>query len=223
MIIASQPRVGTHMVRTALNQHPELAFQSEILNGLLFGEHYRPDTTPDKLLEQNTNFCMHIYDPIDLEGMWPYWELQDELQERMMQTKVDAMVLTRQNKLEQAISYIEAEMTGMFHRYDEPDHGDAQMHCPPWMIMDLIARFERADAFAQEALPDAPVFLYEHLDTMPDAVFNKMQKHLGVKPQPLRIQTKKLGTRPLHKRVANWGQLVKALRSTRHGHFLEGH
>ena len=223
MIIASQPRVGTHMVRTALNQHPELEFQSEILNGLVFGEFYKADTTLDKLLTQNPNFLIHIYDPVDLEGMWPHWEFQAELMERFMTEPTEAMVLTRRDKLAQAISYIEAEMTGMFHRFDEPAGRQGQMHCPPWMVMDLIGRFERADAYATEALPDAPVFIYEDLNTMPDAVFNRMQKHLGVKPRPIRPTTKKLGTKPLHKRVRNWQQITGALKGTRHEHYLEGH
>lgn len=222
MIIASQPRTGTHMVRTALNQHPELEFQSEILNGLVFGNHYRSDTTLDHLLRLNPNFCMHVYDPIDIEGMWPFWELQAEMQERMMTSKVDAMILTRRNKLQQAISYIEAEMTGMFHRFDAPtDLG--MMHCPPWMVTALIDRFERADAFVVDALPDAPTFIYEDLEVAPDAVFYRMQKHLGVKQMPLRAQTKKLGNRPLHKRVRNWEHVERALLGTRYEHYLEGH
>ena len=211
------------MVRTALNQHPELEFQSEILNGLVFGEHWNADTTLAKLMELNPNFCLHVWDPVDLEGMWPRWEMQEELQERFMREKFDAIRLTRRDKPAQAISYIEAEMTGMFHRFDEPADRQGTMHCPPWMVMDLIERFERADAFADQALPDAAIITYEDLNTMPDACFNRMQKILGVKPTVLRPTTKKLGTKPLHKRVRNWSQLWRALKETRYGHYLEGH
>lgn len=222
MIIASQPRSGTHMTRTALNQHPELEFQSEVLNGIAFSAHWPQDITLDQLLRNNPNFCMHVYDPIDLEGMWPGWEMQAELQERFMRTKQDAMVLTRRDKLAQAISYIEATMSGQFHTFEEPNNSSLT-HCPSWAVMDLIDRFERADAWTQSALPDAPVYLYEDLAMMPDAVFNRMQKHLGVTPRPLRAQTKKLGNRPLHKRVRNWDLVEKALMGTRHEHYLEGH
>jgi len=220
MIIAAQPRVGTHMVRTALNTHPSIHVHTEIFNGNLFAGSLAETTAP-MLVANHADFCLHVFDPCDLEGRWPWWSRQLDLYDMLREEELPAVILTRRNKLLQAISYIRAERTGIYHRMRGPSKRN-EIICPPWQVISLIEQFERADAYAHELFSHAKVFVYEDFLHDPVACYERLQCVFGLPYRDdMRPQTHRLSKQPLADSIENYEILSQALAGTRHEHYLE--
>lgn len=235
MIIVSQPRSGTHMVRTALNRHPKLKVATEIFNGLANPKLPREYSAlqgqvkvAQELVARNKHFTIHLYDPHDLPGLWPGWQAQVVLQRRHLPTTVSPMLfLYRKNKLRQAISRLEAEMSGHFDQYKYKQN-QGTLRCPPWLMIEQIRIFQRADKEAkrvQEQAASRGVWThrvsYEELRADWDAQMKKIQTGAGVSPKQLTPATLKQGDRPMSERVRNWKQLVDAFRETDYWNFVQ--
>ena len=230
-VICSQPRTGTHMVRTALNTHPSLGFASEVFNGLVNGPELAKQSTKALMTAYAAGFCCHCYDEDETVGTWPDWykatEMWDAIRTGTVQD-VKAIVLWRECKIAQAVSYIKAEMSGKFHTMkmaNEPDNVDSPITVPPWLLRHLMERFEEATAFQIEVMDGANVervrISYEQLVVSPDHHFHKIQKLLGVQPRPIVPTTKKLSKQTLPQQVSNWSNLVRSFRGTKWGHYFE--
>ena len=214
MIIVSQPRSGTHMVRTALNKHPRIRIASEIFNGLHGSLHTTLKTMP-------ANFCLHAYDPEDLVGIWPEWQKQAAFQANMHAAAQQYIILQRRNKLDQAISYFEALHYGYFHRMqiDPEQHAD-NITIKPGLLVAVMKIFIRSDVWISSNV-HGRVFYYEDIADEISPVLEEAQQLLNVSPQKLTPQTKKLGTREMHTRVKNWEQICESLVDTEFEQYIK--
>jgi|GEM_PF-6778070 len=230
-VICSQPRVGTHMVRTSLNTHPSLDVASEVFNGLVNEQEMEQHSTHQLLAKYPGGFCCHCYDEDETVGMWPCWELAQDLWEMIRRGAVQdvkAVVLWREDKIAQAISYLKASMVGPWHRMktDPPlDECQTSIDVPPWMLRALFEKFEAATAFQIEVMDGANVerlrISYEQLTESPDHHLHNIQKLFGVQPRPLVPQTTKINRHPIPAQVSNWGDLVRSFRGTKWGHYFD--
>jgi len=218
IIIAAQPGTNWFLLRSALNTHPQLTFSADIFNGVTFGRQLKKaGISYEMMTEANENFCMEVYDYPDLEGAWPYWNLQTDLQEDLCDNAVEArgVCITRKDKLAQAIDWFDP-------------HRGLEVKGPPFTVDPIdvaavIKRFKRADSMYHRLFSDRTQVTFEDMDTMLDAVLVNVQQFLDVPHRPLRPQVPIPKITPLHRRVLNWNDVVGALKSSKYAEYLEGH
>ncbi len=138
-VVITYPRSGTHMLRTALNQHPQIAVAGELLNPNKQDLPY-PLTLPTaEILEQYAfaeqdnvecaGFVHHAYHP-GIQQTWPdnrgnpVWQDIWELLSAIPQLKI--IHLYRQNLVWRHLSQVLARQTGHWQAFIDADTAQAQ-------------------------------------------------------------------------------------------------
>ena len=146
-VLVSYLRSGTHLLRTALESHPEIACQSELFNSDDRGLPYPLDTPTAEVLERwafgrelpaevtCAGFVLHAYHPHALRAfpgiranpswadVWPRLAAMPELR---------VLHLRRRDLLARHLSHLLARATGFWHAWDTGAAARvSHLHAPP--------------------------------------------------------------------------------------------
>lgn len=213
-LLSSYPRTGTHMLITALDQHPDLSCLGEVFNpNHPAGAHGM--TSTQQVLEAcwpgpNYGFAMHCY--IARKGgasgfqppQKPFRDVWDHLP-----PIAKAVCIRRRNLLARHVSHVKANETKIWFGSRKGPNKKAVRVDPVKALRDI--------AFVQECWRQQDAFFkvkhvvwYEDLVEKFDEVCRGVQAFLGVTTMSIAPTTTKLG-RPLRDDVENFGYLRQAL------------
>ena len=214
-LILSSPRCGTHMLRSALGEHPALVCLSEVFNpDFIMDAPFREDTPEQTILDEHV-FCAYPggIDAVGFAlhragarfGRWPtLWQR-----------------LERDRDL-RVISLSRLDLFGRYLSYrqmrEKTDRSAARVVTPEELQAEfriqetLVSAFD--ERFAHHPLLELK---YEQLIDDWDAQMRRIQEFLGVETMPLRARTKKNERVPPRDLVENYDELVTHFTGTRWG------
>lgn len=219
-IILSSPRSGTHMIQTALRNHPNLAAHSELFNpDFLHDEPFGPGTPAEVILNQ------HIFRPYPPSvqkvgfiihrsgapfGDWP--NLWQSLQE---DKAIYVVSLRRRNLLRRYLSY--QVMCTFREAPPQPLTFD-----PEELKSDFEYQRQEIDLFDQR-FADHPLLKvhYEDLCEHYHRTVRSVQAFLEVKPQKLWPDIEGKPQRALSEAIANFEELKEYFIGTEWAHFFK--
>ena len=209
-VLRTFPRCGTHMVRTALERHPEITMHNEIFN---------PDHTPIETINRlgvdgmvnrygrgdHEGFCVHGFTEMEKSAQrasLPFWNWAVKHQPTML-------VLERRDLLRRVFSNFQAQETNRWHVWKTQKNRPvlpvpmAPSGATRWYLAASIESMK----FSREHFPNAAYFSYEDLCDNWNEEMARLQAYLGVQPYVLSPMTAKQDTRPIDKMVSNYRAL----------------
>lgn len=228
-LIMSYPRCGTHMLATALNNHPDLRCYGEVFNPTTsYGKHNFATVQqvfevgwPDK----HTGFAVHslIDRPgcpatmlPDMAGYSSFWEHIPDY--------TPTIFIQRKNALARYVSHIMAISTGVWNSTGT-DGTPEDIYAPVHVD---IREFEYDMKYSQECYDSAAMYFkygirvyYEDMLNDWDTVMETVQTYLHVPYVPVKPDTIKLAL-PLRETIDNYIQVEAWCKRKGYAHFLEG-
>jgi hypothetical protein len=209
-VLLSFPRCGTHMLRSALNNHPDIICHNEIFNTDVIPEADIVAKGAAKLYFEHTGdhegFTVHGYTPSEsfrtgelTQSLWPV--LQEE--------KPTIIVLDRLDLLRRCISASQAQVTKRWQvsRTQNQAVTLAPLTLKPAAVQWGIDTALKARAQRETLFPDAHVFWYEQLVTYWERPLAEIQRLIGVVPRDVYPTTAKIDKRPIVQTVSNYREL----------------
>lgn len=219
-VLICRPRSGTHLVRTGLNQHPDVFCAWEPFNQEPDRFFDYDDRTPASAILE----CMWTQ-PVPAAGFTLHWEQarsqpEWDVWERLAaDPSIRVIHLYRRNALERIVSFetalrtdvwtIEIEAAG--YRRVEP----VRFAIEPDRMEQLLIEDEqwRADQLAFRS--DASIIVtYEELVAEYERTMKRIFTHIGVVPIPVAEHTVRIGG-PVPDVVTNYDDLERRFRNTR--------
>ena len=207
-VIRSLPRCGTHMLRTALDQHPEITCHSEVFNpdwgSRLEIEQLKAEGLYDKYTGDKTGFVVHGFTGIERaevnEYISPLWEV-------LQRKRPTMIVLEREDLLRRTISVYQALRTQRWHVWKaQPEsHALVQPTVQSHEVKQQLDNAIESMHFSLANFPWAMFTTYERLvDEWPREIM-AIQQHIGVtRLVATEPQTATQDQRPIHEMVANY-------------------
>jgi hypothetical protein len=234
-LIHSQARHGTHLVRTTLDEHPDIIGYGEIINHLtgnpktplaeynpgfmkyrkrpagLFFSHYKKYDHPAEIV----GFCLHSRQLFVGGGGKTR---RNRIRNALLGMPFKVIEIGRKNLLAAYASLEFARRTGgwSFNMAGKRHTtGKIEFKRRDWMIYKSLTRSERKKA--RKSLSKFPtLFLwYEDIVARPDVCIPAMQEFLEAEVREIGPRTRKQDVRPLEKRFSNWTDVVKTLKDTK--------
>ena len=237
-VIQSLPRCGTHLLRTALDSHPDIDCLGDVFDPNSSGRHGFPKLrpTPAEVITycstqaRLTGFVAHAHAGLAEDetgaGLDEAYRAQPEVRAgpglwQAIPPATPVITLWRRNLLARHVSQLVAQHSSVWAvRRGDP------LPPPPRLKVDcsqMLADFARIRALmeiARRRFPAALRVSYEQLVEQADTSFAKIQEFLGVVPKSLSPRTAKQG-RPLAETIINLDEVEATLRGTHDARFLE--
>lgn len=225
-VIRSYPRCGTHMLRTALDAHPEITCHNEIFN---------PDVTPpEKLAEIGAEELYRRHASGKCEGfvVHGYTELEAfaevgrhaELWDFLEREKPTLFVVEREDLLRRAFSVYQARKTQRWHVW-KSNVGENKLgvpEVPPVAVEWQLKCAVYSKRASRERFPWAEFYTYEQIVDDWDQQIAKMQRSIGVSTIiPIKPKTAKQDQRPIHEMVSNYRYLKDYFARSEWGKWFE--
>lgn len=213
-LILSSPRSGTHLLRSALAQHPAIVALTEMFNpDWTRGAPFNQDTPDEVILREHifrdyppgvraVGFALHRSGARfgNWPGLWARLESDSDLR---------VISLSRLNLLRRYLSW--RTMREPKSHPPEPKRMTAEELREEFLRQEtLVAAFDQR--FASHPLLRVN---YEELDQHPDATLARAQQFLGVEPLPLAPTTARNPLRPLSERIAGFDELAAQFAGSR--------
>lgn len=219
-IILSSPRSGTHMIRTILRNHYNIAARSELFNpDFLQAMPFGPETPAEEILQE---YIFREY-PVNVKvvgfiihrsgtpfGDWPnLWQMLEDDKE------IYIISLRRRNLLKRYLSY------QVMRTFKGAPPGPLNFD-PEDLRNDFIYQQQEIEAF-DERFSDHPLLkiYYEDLCNNYNATIKKVQRFLKVKPRKLWPDIKARPKRNLNEAIANFDELQIHFSQTEWSGFFE--
>lgn len=216
--INSMPRCGTWLLKTAIEQHPDVYCHGEIFNMYdPCSEPFLPYTVEQSmaLLEKQhkakrTGFCVHRnHETRAIETIRHKWAAL------RVPFSVPTIILYRINMLSQFVSLKRAEAAKQWQVYEE---GERPEYPVLTIDRDELRRFFRKNRklrFPPRIRWKRSIYVsYEQLVTHTEFAMKRVQEFLRIPVQPLAPTTVKTGI-PLREAVANFDELRKSFEGSR--------
>lgn len=224
-VIRSYPRCGTHMIRTALEQHPEIACFNEVFNPDHSGaeriERLGAQGLYDAHTGPKTGFVVHGYTGLEkfaqstkTTELWPIIEKE----------RPTLIIVEREDLLRRCFSVYQARTTQRWHVW-KSNVGQNKLGCPKiqhheveWQLKCALAsRKEGRQRFSW-----ANFFTYEQIvDNWRDCM-NQIQSLIGVDDVlPLAPKTAKQDRRPIQEMVSNYRELKDLFARTEYAQWFD--
>jgi len=222
--VLSQPRTGTHLIRSYLGSHPDIRCEGEIFHPRLHWPHladFDGATPADEVIEylyeeataegKHLGFIVHDHGgPLGRRFGWSH-ELLAEMAPRPL-----LIWLYRRNVMAQFASWILASQSERWADYS--DGGDSPRQYPPlepppeefrtWLLRQCRARLDLRKRLA--TLPSLSI-AYEDLCESPHRECGRVFRALGALPVPVATATNKQRAYRVPEIFANYEQLVGVL------------
>jgi hypothetical protein len=226
-LIVSCKRTGTHMVGDVLKRLDNVYFVSEHFNCLWNYPVYRAsskkmmDELYGHLSEDGIEACgttlhvgQEIYEYQKCIDIWEYLRTQDDIR---------FIHVWRRNVVEQAISQIFADATGIWSIPAGMKPEIASRTIPIYDLFFHIRRISGATAMLREYFKDKTYLelCYEDMTTDWPATLRKVQEFLELPVQPLSQASGKILRKPLPELVENYEQIYQVLKDTQFKDFLD--
>lgn len=210
-IVRSTPRVGTHLMRTTLNSHPQLSCHGELFNvGLQRKEIAKRGTLGilnKHIATANTGFVVHdvVSRRYDRRIDQAYAQLWD-----MVTLFTPPLInLHRRDMVRQAVSRqvaaVRQEWNRLAHEGPRPEHPVVAAKWPA--LRDHIRMSQAALYRTQTIFTWGLTVYYEDLCRSWEHEINRVQRYLKVAAYPLEPGTVKLDTRSIEEIVTNWDSI----------------
>ena len=190
--IQSYPRSGTHLIRTALDSHPQIKCYDELLNPDS-KDHVETPWHVLKLLRETKQKQVGFVEHISRGSQHPSLKgrCNDKLWIRIKQAKQSEDIiiinLYRNNLFHRFVSHFMARKTGQWGMYN-PNHrltADSVSLDPRKIKKDFLkVLFVREEA--RRRFPKAPWISYEELVSNCAGSMARIKKRLGVQIKPLK-------------------------------------
>jgi len=215
-VIESFPRCGTHMLRTALDRHPQIRCAGEIFNRDAADCEARTAEEVEEVLSGRlcpgpdvSGFCVHRIPLSESAFPWRHNSPLDwfRLARRLHEQSIRVIALDRRNLLRRHVSHLVASKTRRWQFY-----GPASLPTPVRVVPeDLEADVDWYRLLWQQARSLVPAVLmiaYESLVADWEHQIGRIQDYLGVKRVPVRSRTIKPNW-PLREIVENHDDLKR--------------
>lgn len=217
-VIRSLPRCGTHMLKSALDSHPEICCRGEILNPNKT-QHDLAGWTVERIYQEYTGpaagFVAHAFPP----GCPQQYPAAPEIWPIVQREKPVLIVLSRRDLLRRCASLALANKTNVWS-IPQPQ----QVNTPakpitlaPGQVREWIDRATEADSEARRLFPWAIFVDYEDLVADWETKIAEIQRAIGVREVlPLKPATQKQGSdRPIREVIANYDELRAEFKNRR--------
>lgn len=221
-IVVSLPRTGTHMLRTLLNQHPNIRTETELFNETAKNCRKWRRKSAKWVLDniawregpQQIRGCMTHLCHGNAWGLW---------QHLMTRTDVRYLCLRRFNLLEQYLSFQQALIHQRWQTYRDQSLPPVQaMSFQPHEVEEYFEETESHWQFFESAFSSQPhcTVWYEDLCRDIDSVSRQAQKFLGAAQiTGLEPDTVKVG-RPARELISNYDELREYFSGTPYSAFF---
>lgn len=222
-VIRSLPRSGTHMLRTALDSHPEIVCHGEIFNANATGGKFA-DVPAATLHARHTGpgegYVVHgvpdedaAHYPTALD-VWPVIE----------RGRPVVLLLWRRDQLRRIASDIRAHQDRIWQRYKPGDweKRPVGVEIPAEAVRRQIGLALKSIATGLRLYPWALQVIYEELLADWDNQLARIQRAIGVRQVlPLRPRTLRQGGGPIREVVLNYDALQVEFRGTKYARWFE--
>lgn len=219
-MILSSPRCGTHMLASALAEHPAIVSLSEVFNpDFLLDAPFGEDTAEDTILDEHV-FCAYppsvhaVGFPLHRAGArfgrWPtLWQRLERDQD------IRIISLSRLHLLGRYLSYrlMRERAPRDEPRIITPEELKAEFRIQETLVSAFGERFARH--------PTLHLKYEQLLDDFEEQVL-AVQEFLGVAPLPLKPTTKQSESVPYRRIIANYDELAQHFAGTRWGWLFAG-
>lgn len=212
-IVRSLPRTGTHLMRSSLDNHPELECRDEIFHQKLYKEDVQQGVMhvlKKWITAPNVGFVVHDY----TYGMQPYAVPIYENLWRLITLWTPPMIhLHRRDVLRMAASREIASRTQCWNQDAATDpRENPAVTLRAEAVQSVYADVQRFAQRTQEMFTWGYTVYYEDLVFNFDAEMIKIQQHLPViEIVTVQPKTRKLDTRPIREIISNYEQLCDQL------------
>lgn len=239
VLVCSQQRTGSNMLRTMLAQQPTLNVGGEVCNSQ--AREWWPDwktnapvptTLPwQTLLKQPVEHIVEAWKAFDvwnLHDRWqwnPNWYNEKRLDTRwhdalLQDPTFQVIWLEREDKIAQSMSFVLAETTSNWIKYKDDDNtASPRFSLNAQEVGKFVEKFGAYRAlikrkFAPYSLPSISV-TYEDLCEEPHETMMRIMEFLGIPVyQPCQPDTKRTYTTPLRTMVTNYDEIVAYINGT---------
>lgn len=212
-LILSSPRCGTHLLRLALAEHPEIVALSEVFNADWIEDAPFGEDTPEEEILADHVFCEYppsvravgfaLHRAGARFGRWPtLWQRLER------DPELHVLSLSRLHLVGRYLSY-----RLMLDR--EPRH-QPRVITPRELKADLRIQETLVSAFGERFAAHPTLHLkYEELVDGWDRQMRRVQEFLGVEPRSLPQRTRANETLPYRRLIENYDELAQHFAGTR--------
>jgi len=222
-VIRSFPRCGTHMLRTALDSHPEITCHNEVFN---------PDCLDPQVIDKLgaeglyrrytgnlTGFVVHGY----TTEIFPKSRHTEELWPVIQRERPTLIIIERQDILRRAFSVYQARHTQRWHVWRSQQNRQP-LAAPKLQYQEVEWQLARSLDYMvanRELFPWGHFFTYEAICDDWQANITLMQELIGVNTvQEILPRTAKQDQRPIQDMVQNYAALREMFIDTPYGEFF---
>lgn len=226
-VILTQPRNGTHMLRTALDTHSAITCIGEV-NAIGWGGMpdwvYRCREARDRaaffsrVRQEGTSscfgFCLHLD---QLRDGYPFGDFSADFLQALPELKL--VQLVRKNQLAVYASERIVQQTREWVRYTTARPRSRPRPCITIDLRSLLAwcdaQYDKWQVATWRKYFPRLTVTYESLVQQQADTLQQVQQFLDVPARPLTPGTAQLEQRPLHEVITNYARVEQALRGTR--------
>jgi LPS sulfotransferase NodH len=240
VLICSQQRTGSNMLRTMLAKQDGLRVGGEVCNGgaLTWWPDWTDDPIPPTLVHKtlvrwpwtHVQAAWRHFDVWNLHDRWqwnPNWANEQQIDtlwhDTLLQDPTFKVIwLERENKIDQAVSFMLANQTGQWIQYEgyeefapPPHHAFALNRQVAKRLTELFPAYRACiqQKFAPYSLPSISVS-YEELCDNPHKTMRYVADFMGFRYRPCEPRTKTTYKTPARQLVSNYHEIVSHIRGT---------
>ncbi len=228
VIIFSQQRTGSNMLRTMLSQHPSLRVGGEAFIGTtrLLWSDWTDKPLPDTLInntlfEKPTKHIKNMWEAFDI------WNIHDPSNKHcgnihdilLKEQNMKIIWLSRVDKISQAISKFLCHKTNYWTRYNGDNKIERNtFYINPHNVKQLAKAFNKQresnlKRFENCGLPSISI-TYEDFCEQPDETLKKITDFLGIPFLAYKPKTTKTYKKPIHELISNYEEIQQYVRSS---------
>ena len=214
-LISSYPRCGTHMLVTALDQHPQLHVYGEVFNSESDNGNHGLKTTAQVLEafwpDTGHGFAAHAYLGHAAGGMkyvtsaYPgFW--------KHIPRDLRVVSMRRRDLLARFASHMRAKKTKVWNKFntEAPKKAEA-IWVNPAKLQEDAAFVKKCWRYVDDLYPERLVVYYEDLCENWDMEISRIQEYLEVGPYAVTPTSVKLG-KPPSESVSNYKSIINAVK-----------
>lgn len=214
-LISSYPRCGTHMLVTALSQHPQLRVYGEVFNPESDNGNHGLKTTSQILeafwTDPNHGFAAHAYLGHAAGGM-KYVTAAYSGFWKHIPRDLRVVSMRRRDLLARYASHMRAKKTKVWNKFNTEAPKKAE---PIWInpvsLQEDAAFVKKCWRHVDELYPNRLVVYYEDLCENWETEINRIQEYLGVTAYPVSPTSVKLG-KPPSESVSNYKSIINTVK-----------
>ncbi len=231
IVILGRSRVGSNLLVSYLNSHPEIQLEGELFN--------RENLRYNFIISRLPIFYMNLFAFCGIGGryrfrgfkLFYYHARKGKLTQVWGKLKTDNNVyflhIKRKNFVKVFVSRLLAEKTDRWVQKKQGRKGEIQrIHVKPEELIRDYKKTKQNEIFCDEFFKDRKIMTlyYEDLVASPDKILRKMERFLQLENNSIKLKTdlRKQSKAGIHQTIENYDELKKYFKNTELAEFLQG-